>query len=198
MSDSEEGRKLKRARDSVDYGESKKRFPSSTFDLLPINSDTLIAATRYNGIVLTADAGHTWTSISSPGLISKLTIDNQKQVWGLYSWRGIHEADRSILYSSHDLGKTWQEHEINTKKIFPADFYSGRGEILKVIDYQNRIYQLTDDNPELKWRLVDSIRQELDVSPWVRKEFVMDSKKRRWTFDEEGIFWVDKDTLKMY
>src|SRR5689334_4548050 len=102
LSDSEEGRKLKRERDSVYYEEEKKRFPSSTFDLLPINPDTLIAATRYNGIVLTSDAGHTWTSISEPGTISKLTIDDHEQVWGLYSWQGIHEPDRSVLYFSND------------------------------------------------------------------------------------------------
>lgn len=198
MDDSEEGRKLKRERDSLYYEEEKKRFPSSTFDLLPINSDTLIAATRFNGIVFTSDAGHTWTSISSPGTISKLTIDDQKQIWGLYSWQGIHEADRSVLYSSNDLGKTWREHEMNTKEIFPADLYYDPGNKLKIIDYQNKVYKLTNDNPELKWQLVDSLTQELNLNPWVTKEFVIDSKKRRWTFDEQGIFLVDKDTLKMY
>jgi hypothetical protein len=86
MDDSEEERKLNKEHDSVYYEESKKNFSSSTLDLLPINSDTLIAATKFNGIVFTSDAGHTWTSISSPGTISKLTIDDQKQIWGLYSW----------------------------------------------------------------------------------------------------------------
>ena len=198
MNDSEEGRKLKRERDSLYFEESKKRFPSATFDLLPINSDTLIAATRYNGIVLTSDAGHTWTSISSPGTISKLTIDDRKQIWGLYSWQGIHEADRSVLYSSNDFGKTWREHEMNTKEIFPADFYSHPSDKIKVIDYDSKIYKLISDDSELKWQLVDSLNEKSDLNPWARRKFVIDSRKRRWTFDEQGIFLVDKDTTKMY
>ena len=198
MDDSEEGRKLKRERDSLNYEESKKRFPSSTYDLLPINSDTLIAATRYNGIALTSDAGQTWISVSSPGIISKLTIDGQKQIWGLYSWQGIHEADRSVLYLSKDLGRTWKEHELNTAEIFPANFYSHSGDKLAVIDYENKIYQLTAKDPELKWQLIDSLKEKLDLNPWERRKFVTDSKKRRWIFDEQGIFLIDRDTIKVY
>lgn len=198
MGNSEEGRRLRRERDSVYYEEEKKRFPSSTFDLLQINSDTLLASTRYNGIISTMDGGQTWTSISSPGTISKLTIDDQKQIWGLHSWRGIHEPDRSVLYSSNDFGQTWKKHELNTEEIFPADFHSEPGGKLNVIDYDSKIYKLINENPELNWQRVDSLNDKLGLNPWVRGEFLIDKTKRRWTFDEHGIFLVDKDTTKMY
>jgi hypothetical protein len=198
LNDSDEGRRLKRQEDSVLYQEEKKRYPSSTLDLLPINSDTLIAVTRYNGIITTLDAGQTWALISAPGTICKLTIDNQKTIWGLYSWRGIHEADRSILHASNDFGSTWVIHELNTREMFPADFYSPPGDKLKIIDYDRRIYQLVSDYPELKWQVVDSLDEKIDLSPWVSKEFVIDSKKRRWLFNSDGIFLVGKDTTKMY
>ncbi len=199
MDNSPEGRKLKRERDSVYYEEEKKRFPSSTYDLLPINSDTLIAATRHNGIIRTSDGGRTWTSLSSPGTISKLTLDDKGQIWGLYSWQGIHEADRSVLFYSSDLGATWQPNELDTKTIFPAGFYSQYGDKLKVIDYNNKIYWLTNNHDDLKWELIDSLKEEQNINPWVRKDFVTDSRKRRWIFDGEGIFLIEKkDTVKVY
>lgn len=71
----------------------KKMYPSSTYDLLPITEDTLIAATQYNGLVMTTDAGKTWKEVESPGRINELTLNNKKQLWGLKSWMGIHEAD---------------------------------------------------------------------------------------------------------
>jgi hypothetical protein len=198
LDNSLKGRKLKRERDSVNYEEEKKRFPSSTYDLLAINSDTLVAATRYNGIIRTSDGGQTWTPLSSPGIISKLTIDDKDQVWGLYSWRGIHEADRSVLFHSRDFGKTWQTNELDTKTIFPAGFYSQSGDKLKVIDYNNKIYRLTNNNSVLKWELIDSLKEGQNFNPWVRRDVVTDSKKRRWIFDEEGIFLIDKDMVKVY
>jgi len=198
MLNSEEGRKLTSAADSVYYEQEKKRFPSSTYDLLPIDSDALIASTRFEEIVVTSNAGCTWTSLSSPGTISKLTIDDRKQIWGLYSWRGIHEGDRSVLYSSNDLGRTWQAHEVDTKEIFPADFYSRPRSQLKIIDYEGKIYELKKGNQELEWHLVDSLNDGRVLNPWLGRKFVIDSKKRRWTFDEEGIFLIEKDTVKMY
>jgi len=198
MADSKEGRKLQKERDSLYYEQEKKRFPSSTFDVLPINLDTLIAATRHNGVVLTPDAGRTWTSISNPGVISKLTIDDQKQIWGLYSWQGIHEADRSVLYLSSDLGRNWKEHELNTTEIFPANFYSHPGDKLAVIDYESKIYKLTSNDTQLKWQLVDSLKEQSNLNPWVRRKFVTDSKKRCWIFDEQGIFLIAGDTIKVY
>lgn len=198
MQNSEEGRKSRRTEDSVYHEREKKRFPSATFDLLPVNSDTLIAATRFEGIVATFNAGHAWTSLSSPGTITKLTIDDKNQIWGLYSWQGIHEADRSVLYSSNDLGKTWKAHEVDTKEIFPAGFYSQPRSQLKVIDFESKIYKLTKEGQGLEWQLIDSLKDERVPNPWQRRDFVIDSKKRRWIFDAEGIFLVDKDTVKMY
>ncbi|MGC3945527.1 MAG: hypothetical protein QM762_13590 [Chryseolinea sp.] len=198
LSDSEEARKLKRQEDSIYRGQERRRIPSSTYDLLPVNADTLIASTRFNGIIITTNAGATWTSISDPGIISRLTIDNNKTIWGLYSWQGIHEADKSILYSSTDLGRTWRKYELETKTIFPGDFYSKPLQQLRLIDYDYRIYELADSRSELTWSSVDSLKERMDISPWRRKKYVLDSKNRRWIFNHRGIFLISHDTIKVY
>ena len=178
----------------------KKTYPSATFDLLPINADTLIAATRFIGIIITTNAGRTWAKLATPGLISKLTIDSEKQLWGLYSWQGIHEADRSILYLSKNLGGTWEKYELKTKEIFPSAFYSQPHEALKVIDYNHRIYQLTNNHAPLSWSLIDSIPKSDDTryDPWTSEGFRKDAHGRQWAFNYKGIFLIDKDTSKVY
>ncbi|HEY5744684.1 MAG TPA: hypothetical protein VIU12_01300 [Chryseolinea sp.] len=198
MENSDEGKKTRRQSDSIYYEWERKRFPSATFDLLPIGTDSLIASTRYNGIIFTSNAGQTWTTISSPGTICKLATDSNKDIWGLYSWQGIHEADRSILYSSSDFGKTWQAYELNTSEVFPADFYSQSNSQLRIIDYECKIYELTKETPGLHWKLVDSLKEKQKLSPWWRRGFVTDSRKRHWTFNDQGIFLSEQDTIKVY
>ncbi|PSR56171.1 hypothetical protein AHMF7605_23030 [Adhaeribacter arboris] len=178
---------------------AKKKYPSATYDLLPITKDTLIAATQYNGLVLTMDAGKTWNEVATPGLIIKMTIDVEGRIWGIHSWQGIHEADRSTLYLSNNKGRSWITYELDTKELFPADFYSQPNEPLKIIDYNNKIYKLVDTSSELKWTIVDSISNSQESpNPWIRKEFVKDAKGRKWMYNRGGIFLIGKDTVKVY
>lgn len=178
----------------------KKRYPSSTYDLLPIAKDTLIAATQYNGLVLTTDAGKTWRELESPGRINELTLDNKGQLWGLKSWMGIHEADFCFLYFSNDLGESWLKFELDTKEVFPKTFYSQPRQPLRIEDYEGKIFQLEDAHPKLSWTLIDSVSERNDIgsTPPKRTTVVADSYGREWAFNRQGIFLIGNDTTKVY
>ena len=199
MDNSEEGMKLRVKKDSANWEKQKERFPSSTHDLLPINEDTLIAATRFYGLISTTNAGRNWTKIATPGTIIKLTIDNNRQLWGLHSWQGIHEPDLCVLYLSKNLGQSWIKYELNTKEIFPADFYSQLNQSLRIIDYNNKIFKLKDISYKLNWALCDSVPKSDKVpNSFISKDFIIDSRGRKWTCNEEGIFLIGQDTTKLY
>jgi len=193
-----EQRKIEEANQMWELG--KKKYPSSTYDLLPIKGDTLIAATQYNGLVLTTNAGETWNDAATPGGVWRLTIDNQGQLWGIKSWRGIHEPDLCILYLSQDLGKSWKKYELDTEKIFPKRFYSRRNQPLRIVDYNGQIFQLSQINPKLSWTLVDSVLKSEEEKVLVidSRRVVRDSKDREWLFNRQGIFLLRNDTIKVY
>lgn len=178
----------------------KKMYPSSTYDLLPIAEDTLIAATQYNGLVLTTDAGKTWKEIESPGRINELSLDNKGQLWGLKSWRGIHEADFCFLYLSSDLGKSWTKFELDTRNVFPKTFYSQPKQPLRIVDYEGKVFQLKDVNPTLSWTPIDSVsvgKENSSTSP-SRTTVVTDTKERKWAYNRQGVFLIGNDTTKVY
>lgn len=178
----------------------KKMYPSSTYDLLPVTEDTLIAATQYNGLVLTIDAGKTWKEVKSPGRINELTFNNKRQLWGLKSWKGIHEADFCFLYLSNDLGKSWTKFELDTKNVFPKTFYSQPSQPLRIVDYAGKVFQLKDVNPTLSWTLIDSVSEgkENSSTPPSRTTVVTDSQGRKWAYNRQGIFLIGNDTTKVY
>ena len=102
----------------------------AVYDLLPVNSDTLIAVKWGGGIAITTDAGLHWRTLHDQPQkrdflhIKFLTIDQHHVLWGLDSWRGIHESDYARLAYSTDFGETWKHLEFDTHKFFPYVFYS--------------------------------------------------------------------------
>jgi len=125
-------------------------------DLLPINGDTLIAAKWYGGLIITYDAGKNWQVLAPDMLFKKMTVDNKGVLWGIDSWRGIHEGDYSRLYKSTDKGRTWKETVFNTEKFFPLEITSKPNTPLRIITNDKKEYTLTGKNPLLDWKYVST------------------------------------------
>jgi hypothetical protein len=121
-------------------------------DLLPINGDTLIAAKWYGGLMITYDAGKTWLVLSPDILFKTMTVDNKGVLWGMDSWRGIHEGDYSHLYKSADKGKTWKKTVFDTKKFFPLEIVSKPNTPLRIITNDKKEYTLIGNNPLIDWK----------------------------------------------
>lgn len=195
---SEEWQKIKEKEAKEVFELQKKKYPSFTYEVVPVNGDTLIAATKFSGLIMTINAGQTWSKMPTPGLITHITIDNRRQLWGLHSWKGIHEADFCILYLSKDLGHSWKKYTVDPDKILAVNFYSLPTKSLKVLDFNNRIYNLRVDKSDLEWTLIDSIPKNNNFNRWKRKSYTIDSKGRKWVSEMTGIYLVDKDTTKVF
>jgi hypothetical protein len=137
-------------------------------DLLPVNGDTLIAVKWGGGIAITTDAGLHWRNLHDQAkthdflFFKYLTIDQHHVLWGLDSWRGIHESDYSRLDHSFDFGETWKHLEFDTNKFFPYEFYSLPGKPLQVLTYNGMVSQMQDRTGK-KWKPVKNVT-ELDNS----------------------------------
>jgi hypothetical protein len=125
-------------------------------DLLPINGDTLIAAKWYGGLMITYDAGKNWQVLSADMLFKTMTIDNKGVLWGIDSWRGIHERDYSRLYKSIDKGKTWIETVFDTQKFFPLEIISKPHTPLHIITGDKKEYALSGKNQLIDWKYIST------------------------------------------
>jgi len=118
--------------------------------LLPISGDTLIAIKGDGGISTTTDAGKHWkTTHGNPKKVDYLFIndiiyDNHRVLWGLYSWRGIHEPSAARLAYSYDFGETWNWETFDIHTFFPVGFYSRAGQPLRIITQTGKVYQVHD------------------------------------------------------
>ena len=137
-------------------------------DLLPVNSDTLIAVKWNGGIAVTTDAGNHWKGLHDQRkkpdflFIKYLTIDQHHVLWGLDSWKGIHEPPYSRLAYSDDFGVTWTWQKFDTHAFFPYELYSHPGQALQVVTYDGKVYQI-QDRAGKKWEFIQGI-SELNYS----------------------------------
>ncbi|MBH8556551.1 WD40/YVTN/BNR-like repeat-containing protein [Hymenobacter negativus] len=138
------------------------------YDLLPVNSDTLIAVKWHGGLAITTDAGLHWQNLHDQPqkhdflYFKHLTIDEHHILWGLDSWPGMHEPAYSRLAYSADFGNTWKHLEFDTHKFFPYEFYSLPGKPLRIIAYDGTVSQM-QDRAGKKWKSVKTV-VELDNS----------------------------------
>ncbi len=123
----------------------------SISNILPLNGDTLIATKWNQGILLTYDAGKTWQELHPNMLLKLITIDNKGTIWGLNSWRGIHERSYSRIYKSEDKGRTWSKTEFDLQKFFPMEIVSKPGTTLQITTIDKKIYTLNGENILTDW-----------------------------------------------
>jgi hypothetical protein len=139
-----------------------KRDTSFVRGLLPIGGDTLIAIKGDGGITISVDAGVHWKTTHEDRhkpdflLINDLAYDNNKVLWGLYSWQGIHEADAARIGYSRDFGKTWAWHKFDTRIFFPLNFYSEVGQPLQVVTHTGKVFQLQDHEGK-QWKFLKHV-----------------------------------------
>lgn len=129
----------------------------SIHDLISISGDTLIGLKWNGGLIITKDAGKTWTDISDNIHLKNIVIDKQGILWGLNSWIGIHEESSSKILFSKDTGRHWCEIEFDVNQFFPIKFFSEPNEDLEVETYNHGIYKLTGNNPKIDWTFIDAI-----------------------------------------
>jgi hypothetical protein len=143
--------KRKKSGNDIDNGNK------AIHDLLPVNADTLIAVRWHNGLLTTNDGGKSWKVIANDIHLKQITIDDNKVLWGLDSWVGIHESDYARLLMSKDAGNTWITTEFDTKKLFPIKIVSQPHEKLHILTFDNKIYELLGDDPVKDWSLIQSL-----------------------------------------
>ncbi|QIL75067.1 WD40/YVTN/BNR-like repeat-containing protein [Hymenobacter sp. HDW8] len=137
----------------------RPKFDPAVFDLLAISSDTLIAVKWHGGFSITTDAGKNWQTLhqtpKSKGYVyfKYMMFDNNRILWGLDSWKGIHEADYSRISYSSDFGKTWKTKEFQTEDFFPYKFYSKSNKKLQIITFNGKVYE-ANDKLASKWNYV--------------------------------------------
>lgn len=123
-------------------------------NILPINGDTIIAANWGKGIIITNDAGKSWSAIAPDLYFKSMTLDNAGVIWAIDSWVGIHEEDHSRIYKSTDKGKTWQETIFNTDKFFPLEIVSTPHQPLRISTHDKKEYLLIGKNPFTDWKYI--------------------------------------------
>jgi hypothetical protein len=131
--------------------ETTNKTIQNVFD---ISSDTIIACKYGKGLILSKDAGKTWTELKTELLFDEVTIIDNGYLVGLDSWRGIHEPDYSKLYLSKDFGQTWQTFNLGTKRFFPLNIVSNPRQKLLVQTVDNKIYQLDGTDLINDWTFV--------------------------------------------
>lgn len=126
----------------------RKSFDPAVFSLLPISGDTLIAVKWHGGLSITTNAGLNWKTIhENPKqndfvYFKYLMLDKNRTLWGLDSWKGIHEADYSRLSYSTDLGEHWtKKKDFNTADFFPYTFHSKVHAPLQIATFDGNIYE---------------------------------------------------------
>ncbi len=131
--------------------ETTNKTIQNVFD---ISNDTIIACKYGKGLILSKDAGKTWTELKTEILFDEVTIIDNGYLVGLDSWRGIHEPDYSKLYLSKDFGQTWQTFNLDTKRFFPLNIVSNPRQKLLVQTVDNKIYQLNGTDLNNDWTFV--------------------------------------------
>lgn len=132
---------------TIKYKPSNK-FDPAVFNLLPISGDTLIAVKWHGGLSITTNAGLSWRTIHEDPkqknfvYFKHLMFDKNRILWGLDSWKGIHEADYSRLSYSTDLGEHWtMKNDFNTADFFPYTFRSKVHDPLRIATFDGNIYE---------------------------------------------------------
>jgi hypothetical protein len=123
-------------------------------DVIDISHDTIIACKHSNGLIISTDAGKSWTEVNPNLYFKEVAMTDSGYLIGIHSWVGIHEADLSKLYRSKDFGKTWDTFHLDTEKFFPLHFVSSPKEKLLVQTFDNKIYQLNGPDLKTDWTFI--------------------------------------------
>lgn len=123
---------------------------SSIMDLVIVSEDTLIAALSEGNILKSTDGGKVWVKILTPHFIKEMTIDERGRIWGLETWKGIHEPGYSRMLYSDDTGENWTFFELDTRVFWPMHFISQPGKITKLITIDNEAYRYKSGDPRDK------------------------------------------------
>ena len=126
-------------------------------NVFDFSNDTIIACKYGKGLILSKDAGLSWTELKTDLLFDEITLSDSGYLVGLDSWQGIHEADYSRLYLSKDFGKTWKIFNLDTKAFFPLHIVSTAKEKVLVQTVDNKVYQLNGQNLETDWTFIKSV-----------------------------------------
>ncbi|MGE5108364.1 MAG: hypothetical protein ACM3H8_12515 [Sphingobacteriales bacterium] len=127
-------------------------------NVFDISNDTIIACKYENGLILSKDAGQSWTELKTALLFDEVTLSDNGYLIGLDSWQGIHEPDYSRLYLSKDFGKTWQTFSLDCKTFFPLHIISMPKEKVLVETVDNKVYQLNGLNLKTDWAFIKSVK----------------------------------------
>jgi hypothetical protein len=142
--------------DAKGHNEVADKTIQNVFD---ISNDTIIACKYGKGLILSKDAGHSWTELKTNLLFDEVTSTDNGYLVGLDSWQGIHEPDYSRLYLSKDFGNTWETFNLDTKTFFPLRIISIPKEKVLVQTVDNKIYQLNGLNLKTDWTFIKSVEQ---------------------------------------
>jgi hypothetical protein len=125
-------------------------------DLLPISNDTLIAVSSDSKILTTNDGGANWVIVNNSisNNIKQITIDQNRVLWGLDFWHGIHEPSYSELFFSSDFGRTWQKIGLDYSMALPVQIISLPFSQLTIEDVERKQYQLSHSKTNMKWEYV--------------------------------------------
>jgi hypothetical protein len=134
-----------------------RKIDKTIQNVYDISKDTIIACKYEKGLIISKNAGETWTNLDTTLLFDDLTLTDKGILVGLDSWQGIHEADYSKFYISKDFGKKWTIITIDTEKIFPLNIFSNPKEQLTIITTDKKIYKLTGPDLQRDWTFVKSL-----------------------------------------
>jgi hypothetical protein len=151
--------------------ETTNKSIENVFD---ISNDTIIACKYGKGLILSTDAGKTWTELKTEIQFNEVTIIDNGFLVGLDSWRGIHEPDYSRLYLSKDFGQTWQIFNLDTKRFFPLNIVSNPREKLSVQTVDNKIYQLNGTDLINDWTFVKNATELQSLYTIIELPFKID------------------------
>jgi len=130
--------------------------PEAINGILDINKDSIIII-KHLELLLSENGGKTWHDIGRGQFIEQLTVDNNNTLWGLSSGGGIHEKRIAVFFRSKDWGKTWEQIKLDANNFFPSRIISRPHEPLNVVNYENKIYKLDGDNPQINWHYIDDL-----------------------------------------
>lgn len=143
-------------------------------NVFDISNDTIIACKYGKSLILSKDAGHSWTELKTDLLFDEVTLTNNGYLIGLDSWQGIHEPDYSRLYLSKDFGKTWETFNLDTKTFFPLHIISPPKENVLIQTVDNKIYQLNGQNLKTDWTFIKSAKPTDEENNKTNSPFAID------------------------
>jgi hypothetical protein len=156
-------------------------------------SDQIVFAEWYGRAIRSIDGGKTWSTTEIGAPVHDVTQGPDGKLWGIYSWRGIHEpASASFAYST-DSGKTWTTYDLDPAVFLPESFISPLGTEPMVIAADGQIWRHEPGQKESRKNWVQVGTKNPEGDGWsglvTLKGIYIGTREHIWLSRDDGKTW---------